>query len=107
MFEILRRDSMADKLVSAHSTMSQDSGFRNQRETECCDDWLNKAGGDQLDVEEDRSKSKPFELYKRRTTVVVKRNIFLDLVCETLSEYKYVGPYQRADLFLACRYIII
>ncbi|XP_073050635.1 P-loop NTPase domain-containing protein LPA1 homolog 1-like isoform X1 [Primulina eburnea] len=103
VFEILRRDTMVDKLASARFMMSQDSGFHNQRDTECYDDWLDRADVDQLDVEEDRSKSIPFELYKRRTTVVVKRNRFQDLVCETLSEYKYVGPYQRADLFLACR----
>ncbi|KAA8544100.1 hypothetical protein F0562_022112 [Nyssa sinensis] len=49
------------------------------------------------------SKSKPFELYKRRTTVVVRRKKFLDVVCDALAEYKYVGPNQRADLVLACR----
>ncbi|XP_042511380.1 P-loop NTPase domain-containing protein LPA1 homolog 2-like [Macadamia integrifolia] len=52
---------------------------------------------------EERSKSKPFELYKRRTTAVVKREAFLDVVCVVLAEYKYVGPNQRADLALACR----
>ncbi|OWM73776.1 P-loop NTPase domain-containing protein LPA1 homolog 1-like [Punica granatum] len=51
----------------------------------------------------DRSKKIPFELYKRRTTVVVRRETFLDVVCSALSEYKYVGPNQRADLVLACR----
>ncbi|KAK1267019.1 hypothetical protein QJS04_geneDACA000303 [Acorus gramineus] len=45
----------------------------------------------------------PFELYKRLTTVVVKRETLLDIICEALSEYKYVGPNQRADLILACR----
>lgn len=53
----------------------------------------------------DRSKRIPFELYKRRTTVVVRREKFLDVVCNALSEYKYVGPNQRGDLVLACRYI--
>ncbi|KZV25515.1 hypothetical protein F511_07225 [Dorcoceras hygrometricum] len=96
VFEILRRDAMGDKLASECSTMSQ-------VETECCDDLLDKADVDQVDVEEDRCTSEPFELYKRRTTVIVKRKLFLDLVCQTLSEYKYVGPYQRADFFLACR----
>ncbi|KAL7115830.1 hypothetical protein ACP275_04G205300 [Erythranthe tilingii] len=56
-----------------------------------------------LDLDEDKSKSRPFELYKKRTTVVVRRNLFLDVVCEALSEYKYVGPNQRADLVIACR----
>lgn len=45
----------------------------------------------------------PFQLYKRRTTIVVKRDAFLDIVCDALSLYKYVGPNQRADLELACR----
>ncbi|CAH8367526.1 unnamed protein product [Eruca vesicaria subsp. sativa] len=51
----------------------------------------------------DKDKSKPFEVYKRRTTVVVLRQIFLDVVCDALAEYKYVGRDQRADLILACR----
>ncbi|KAD5803445.1 hypothetical protein E3N88_14805 [Mikania micrantha] len=46
---------------------------------------------------------KPFDLYKKRTTIVVKRKIFVDVVCDALSEYKYVGPNQRADFVLACR----
>ncbi|XP_031259688.1 P-loop NTPase domain-containing protein LPA1 homolog 2-like isoform X1 [Pistacia vera] len=52
---------------------------------------------------EDRSSSVPFELYKKRATVVVKRETFLDIVCDALTEYKYVGQNQRADLVLACR----
>ncbi|XP_004487082.1 P-loop NTPase domain-containing protein LPA1 homolog 1-like isoform X2 [Cicer arietinum] len=49
------------------------------------------------------SKSVPFELYKRRTTIFVQRETFLNIVCDVLAEYKYVGPNQRADLMLACR----
>ena len=48
--------------------------------------------------------NKPFELYKRLTTVVVGRETLFDLVCRVLTEYKYIGPNQRADLSLACRY---
>ncbi|KAK3129374.1 hypothetical protein QOZ80_6BG0478560 [Eleusine coracana subsp. coracana] len=44
-----------------------------------------------------------FELYKRRTTVLLPRDLFLDLVCDALALYKYVAPNQRADLMLACR----
>ncbi|XP_078427583.1 P-loop NTPase domain-containing protein LPA1 homolog 2-like isoform X2 [Wolffia australiana] len=47
--------------------------------------------------------SVPFEMYKRLTTVFVNRKSFLDVVCDALSQYKYVGPNQRADLVLACR----
>ncbi|XP_039053999.1 P-loop NTPase domain-containing protein LPA1 homolog 2-like isoform X1 [Hibiscus syriacus] len=50
-----------------------------------------------------RNKHIPFELYKRRTSIIVKRETFLDVVCDALAEYKYVGPNQRADLVLACR----
>ncbi|KAF2292169.1 hypothetical protein GH714_014748 [Hevea brasiliensis] len=49
------------------------------------------------------SRSQSFELYKRRTTVIVRRETFLNVVCDSLTEYKYVGPNQRADLVLACR----
>ncbi|KAJ6806012.1 P-loop NTPase domain-containing protein LPA1-like [Iris pallida] len=49
------------------------------------------------------SRTMPFELYKRLTTVVVTREKFLKVTCGALSEYKYVGPNQRADLVLACR----
>ncbi|XP_024455792.1 P-loop NTPase domain-containing protein LPA1 homolog 1 isoform X2 [Populus trichocarpa] len=59
--------------------------------------------GNSLVSEEDRYKSIPFELYKRRTTVVVRREAFLNFVCDALTEYKYVGPNQREDLVLACR----
>ncbi|KAJ8768740.1 hypothetical protein K2173_023644 [Erythroxylum novogranatense] len=48
-------------------------------------------------------KSLPFELYKRRTTVIVRRETFLNVVCDALTEYKYVGPKQKVDLVLACR----
>ena len=58
-----------------------------------------------LDTEKDgETKSLSSELYKRRTTVFISRDKFLDVVCDGLSEYKYVGPNQRADLILACRY---
>ncbi|XP_029123000.1 P-loop NTPase domain-containing protein LPA1 isoform X2 [Elaeis guineensis] len=49
------------------------------------------------------SSSMAFALYKRQTTIVVKREKFLNVICSVLSEYKYVGPNQRADLVLACR----
>ncbi|KAJ1694656.1 hypothetical protein LUZ63_011354 [Rhynchospora breviuscula] len=44
-----------------------------------------------------------FELYKRQTTVVVSRYDFINVVCDALTLYKYVGPNQRADLLLACK----
>ncbi|KAK1409943.1 hypothetical protein QVD17_36474 [Tagetes erecta] len=59
--------------------------------------------GDEVKENDDKMKSVPFESYKKRTTVVVKRTRFIDVVCDALAEYKYVGPNQRADLVLACR----
>ncbi|KAG0493747.1 hypothetical protein HPP92_004741 [Vanilla planifolia] len=44
-----------------------------------------------------------FERYKRQTTVFVTRDAFLNVVCDALSVYNYVGPNQKADLLLACR----
>lgn len=59
-----------------------------------------------LVVEKDGgSKSLSSESYKRRTTIFIERDKFLDIVCDGLSEYKYVGPNQREDLILACRYV--
>ncbi|XP_054814958.1 P-loop NTPase domain-containing protein LPA1 homolog 1 isoform X2 [Prosopis cineraria] len=52
---------------------------------------------------DEKTKRVPFELYKKRTTAFVRRENFLDIVCDALTEYKYVGPNQRADLVLACR----
>lgn len=49
------------------------------------------------------SKNMSSESYKRRTTVSISREKFLGLVCDALTEYKYIGPNQREDLILACR----
>ncbi|PKU77623.1 P-loop NTPase domain-containing protein LPA1-like [Dendrobium catenatum] len=51
----------------------------------------------------DKISSRQFELYKRHSTVIVTRPTFLNVVCDALSVYKYVGPNQMADLLLACR----
>ncbi|KAJ4785340.1 hypothetical protein LUZ62_036586 [Rhynchospora pubera] len=52
---------------------------------------------------ESSSSAIPFELYKRQTTVVVSRYDFINVVCDALTSYKYVGPNQRADFLLACK----
>ncbi|KAF7031520.1 hypothetical protein CFC21_042840 [Triticum aestivum] len=49
------------------------------------------------------SSSMPFELYMTQTTILISREKFLNIVCDALSSYKYVGPNQKADLLLACR----
>lgn len=64
-----------------------------------------EANGKQIAKESAESSSSaiPFELYKRQTTVVVSRDDFINVVCDALTLYKYVGPNQRADLILACK----
>lgn len=101
---MMRRDCSLEKLVPEFAEVSkQDAKVYPQRETEqSLDPCLDKEDADHL-LPVQESKSKPFELYKRRTTMVVGRKKFLDVVCEALSEYKYVGSNQRADLVLACR----
>lgn len=42
----------------------------------------------------------PVELYKTQATVAVSREEFLDVVCDALTLYKYVGPNQRLTCFL-------
>ncbi|KAK8950785.1 hypothetical protein KSP39_PZI004840 [Platanthera zijinensis] len=59
--------------------------------------------GQNLIEESMERSSKQFEMYKRQATVVVARRIFLNVVRDALSLYKYVGPNQMADLLLACR----
>lgn len=108
VFELMRSEYFGDASVSAGLVISGPDASKvyplkeNNRDTDCFLDKANR--GNHLVPEIDgRSKSKPFELYKRRTTVIVKRKTFLDVVCEALAEYKYVSPNQRADLVLACR----
>ncbi|KAG8387634.1 hypothetical protein BUALT_Bualt02G0041700 [Buddleja alternifolia] len=104
VFKMAKRESSAELVSACVEDPHHDGKVHHPRETEyCVDACFDKANVDHLALEEDNSKSKPFELYKRRTTVVVRRSFFLDICCEALSEYKYVGPNQRADLVLACR----
>ena len=53
------------------------------------------------------SNNRPFNLYKKQVSVTVKRKRFLDVICASLQEYRYVGPSQRSDINLACRYFCI
>lgn len=105
VFAVMRTELSADTLplqmlkpdatesTAREKTDQEQSGFSGQGAVAGC--------LDQEDVE--MSHSMPFELYKRLTTVVVTREKFLKGTCDALSEYKYVGPNQRADLVLACR----
>ncbi|GER28758.1 P-loop containing nucleoside triphosphatehydrolases superfamily protein [Striga asiatica] len=105
VFEVMKRKYFLEKFVSECVEVSpQAAKLYSQGENKYYfPSSLNKEEVDHSSVAEDARKSKPFELYKRRTTLVVGRKYFLDVVCDALSEYKYVGPNQRADLVLACR----
>lgn len=99
VFDKMRSEYMGIKLVSADKAQSgQDNcnGLHHKESSTFMNAFMDK-GNNQ------RENSIPFELYKRRTTVIVKRATFLDVVCDALTEYKYMGLNQRADLMLACR----
>ena len=85
-----------------------DSKVHSQKEFDIYSGILDNASGvTHTDLKDDDNNGQPFELYKKRTTIVIKRKIFLDVVCDALAEYKYVGLNQRADLALACRYTLL
>lgn len=44
---------------------------------------------------------------KKRSTVTVSRDKFLNVVCDALAQYQYLGPKQRTDLMVACRYALL
>lgn len=92
----------AGLLISGLDALKMCPPRENNSYTNQSSDKTSKGNHLVLEVD-DKSMSKPFESYKKRTTVVVKRKTFLDVVCEALAEYKYVSPNQRADLVLACR----
>ncbi|XP_057955318.1 P-loop NTPase domain-containing protein LPA1 homolog 2 [Malania oleifera] len=102
VFEVMRSECPGDDSLSAVIDISGTDSSKEQCEKEV--DYCKSKPEVYLGSEKDeRSKSVPFELYKRRTTTVIRRGTFLDVVCDALAEYKYVGPNQRADLLLACR----
>ncbi|MED6138716.1 hypothetical protein PIB30_077042 [Stylosanthes scabra] len=92
--------------LSGTYTPSENSVDKDGKNAGFC---LNKTElGDRLRrLAKEKNNSVPFESYKRRTTAFVPRETFLDIVCDAMSEYKYLGPNQRADLVLACRYAIV
>ncbi|CAK7332259.1 unnamed protein product [Dovyalis caffra] len=101
VFELTRNELSNDVSLSKEVEIPVVDVSKGNSENE---DGLGKIEvSNRLVSEEDKNKSMPFELYKRRTTVVVRRETFLNVVCDALTEYKYVGPNQREDLVLACR----
>ncbi|XVF46290.1 hypothetical protein PTKIN_Ptkin03bG0016000 [Pterospermum kingtungense] len=108
VFELIRSESSYNSLPKEGSETLNSDGLKGNSEKEnACpingDFHRADAGSHLVSDKDDSNKSLPFELYKRRTSVVVNREDFLDVVCDALAEYKYVGPNQRADLILACR----
>lgn len=103
---ITRESSYNSILEEGSKTLNSDSlkGNTKKEDIHPTNFYRAEAGSCIISGEDNRDKSIPFELYKRRTSIVVKRKCFLDVVCQALDEYKYVGPSERADLILACRY---
>ncbi|CAI9272930.1 unnamed protein product [Lactuca saligna] len=107
VFEIMRTECLGDTLA-AMGVIKTGKDFLKARPSKensrVTDSRSDKEGGSSNTLKnDDKIRSIPFESYKKRTTVVVKRRRFIDVVCDALAEYKYVGPNQRADLVLACR----
>lgn len=46
---------------------------------------------------------KLYDVQKKRCTVVLSRDDFMDVVCNAMSEYRYLGPNQRNDFALASK----
>ncbi|MBA0794846.1 hypothetical protein Gohar_019131, partial [Gossypium harknessii] len=109
VFELIRSDPFYKSLHYEGNEILNSDSFKGNSEREDVRPTNGNFGGAEagsclVSDKDDENKTIPFELYKRRTTVVVRRETFLDVVCEALAEYKYVGPNQRADLILASRY---
>ncbi|PIA37273.1 hypothetical protein AQUCO_03000103v1 [Aquilegia coerulea] len=104
VFEVMRKKYFGDALPLPRLEISEfdvlQGDCKKEKGGQLCKE---KVDNPVVAVEDERSDSGTFELYKRRTTVVVRRGVFLDIVCDALSDYKYVSPSQRADLVLACR----
>lgn len=104
VFEIMRTELLGKNCVASSSETSGLVGSKVYPHIE--DSLLNYPDLDKINgVAHIVLETQPFESYKRRTTAVVNRETFLNVVCDALAEYKYVGPNQRADLVMACRYV--
>ncbi|XP_072978100.1 P-loop NTPase domain-containing protein LPA1-like isoform X1 [Typha angustifolia] len=117
VFEVMRNEHSANEMAPCKSRiMASPSGKENASDQtggldggEAKNDLDQTGNLDQYKVAEYLPRENVetsvilFELYKRLTTIVVTREKFLNVVCDALSVYKYVGPNQRADLLLACR----
>ncbi|XP_040994887.1 P-loop NTPase domain-containing protein LPA1 homolog 1-like [Juglans microcarpa x Juglans regia] len=107
VFELIRSENPCDPLLpEVTSTPMLDASAGLEKLNGCPTSnclGKTKVGSHLVAARDERIQAVPFELYKRRKTVVIRRETFLNVVCDALAEYKYVGPNQRADLVLACR----
>ncbi|KAI7997912.1 hypothetical protein LOK49_LG10G01667 [Camellia lanceoleosa] len=108
VFEVMMRDIPGNAWPDIGMEVSSldDVCGHNEKENGCSTgSWFGdeEADSDLVLEKDDKCSSKPFEFCKRRMSVAVERETFLDVVCGVLAEYKYVGPTQRADFILACR----
>ncbi|XVE79799.1 hypothetical protein DITRI_Ditri14bG0084900 [Diplodiscus trichospermus] len=108
VFELIRSEPSYNSLLQERSEALNSDDLKGNSEKEDvrptnADFCRAEAGSRFVSEKDDGNKIIPFELYKRLTSIVVKRETFLDFVCDALAKYKYVGPNQRADLVLACR----
>ncbi|KAI3799363.1 hypothetical protein L1987_34657 [Smallanthus sonchifolius] len=102
VFEIMRTECLGDTLAAMGVIKTGNDFLKVHTGREDTRSDKGGSGGTVL-KKDDKTRSMHFESYKKSTTVVVKRRRFVDVVCDALAEYKYVGPNQRADLVLACR----
>jgi hypothetical protein len=58
---------------------------------------------EESEVKLNEIKKNLYDAQKRRSTLVLTRNEFMDAVCDAMSEYRYFGPNQRNDFALACK----
>lgn len=111
VFELIRKEASTDVFLPEESDILGLVSLVGQGQSEKDTDYYHNCfDGNEIfenlgSREGDNSKNIPFELYKKSRTAVVKRETFLDVICDSLAKYKYVGPNQRADLILACRYL--
>lgn len=107
VFEMMRSEHLVKNSVSSaveNSGLDDPKVYPHKEDSLLSYPDLDRISGvTHVVLEGEMKKTQPFESYKRRTTAVVDRETFLDVVSDALAEYKYVGPNQRADLVLACR----
>ncbi|CAN6443485.1 unnamed protein product [Victoria cruziana] len=103
VFDLLENDHMNSILESSAKENAATAAKMLPREEE---KYLRNVKGIEISEDVDgafSSKNKSFDLYKRNAMAVVRREKFLDVICDSLTQYHYVGPSQRSDILLSCR----